>query len=52
MNALQVVHYVGRAEDFYRGLELIRGDEEYRCSSALLAIHSEAIPRESVETSR
>jgi len=40
MNALRVEHYIGRAEDFYRGLELIRSDEQYRCSSALLAIHS------------
>jgi hypothetical protein len=40
MNALRVGHYIGRADDFYRGLELIRGEQDYRCSSALLAIHS------------
>jgi hypothetical protein len=40
MDALRVEHYIGRATDFYRGLELLEGQEDYRYSSALLAIHA------------
>lgn len=40
MDALRVEHYIGRASDFYQGLELLRDADDFRHSSALLAIHS------------
>jgi hypothetical protein len=40
MPAAQVEHYLQRAADFFYGMRLMRGDETYRNSSALLAIHS------------
>ena len=40
MQAVQVEHYIRRATDFLRGMHLMRGDESYLNSSALLAIHS------------
>jgi hypothetical protein len=40
MNALRAEHYRKRAIDFYRCMELVQADDEFRSSSALLAIHS------------
>jgi hypothetical protein len=40
MPAEQVEHYILRASDFVRGMKMTQGDEFYRNSSALLAIHS------------
>jgi hypothetical protein len=40
MGAVQVQHYLGRARDFLKGMDLLQGDlAEYRFSSALLGIH-------------
>lgn len=39
MQALEVAHYIERAADFYQGVRLTRGDNTYRNSCALLAIH-------------
>jgi len=40
MNALRVEHYIGRAADFYSGMDLLRDSEDHSYASALLAIHS------------
>lgn len=41
MGAVQVQHYLGRARDFLGGMDFLQGDlDAYRCSSALLGIHS------------
>jgi hypothetical protein len=40
MQVVLVEHYLQRAADFYYGMLLMRGDDLYRNSSALLAIHS------------
>jgi len=40
MIAVQVQHYLGRARDFLKGMDLLQeGIAEYRFSSALLGIH-------------
>jgi hypothetical protein len=40
MIGVQVQHYLGRARDFLKGMELLQNDlGEYRYSSALLGIH-------------
>jgi hypothetical protein len=40
MIAVQVQHYLGRARDFLKGMDLLQEDiAEYRYSSALLGIH-------------
>jgi hypothetical protein len=40
MPVVQVEHYLQRAADFFYGMRLMCGDDSYRNSSALLAIHS------------
>ena len=40
MQAVRVQHYIQRAADFFRGMQLTREDGTYVNSSALLAIHS------------
>jgi len=40
MNGPLLEHYIGRAADFYAGMDLTREENAYRSSSALLAIHS------------
>ena len=35
-----VQHYLARAQDFLEGMQLLREDETYRASSALLGIHA------------
>jgi len=40
MDTVKVRHYIDRAADFYAGQDLMRNDELFRNSSALLAIHS------------
>jgi hypothetical protein len=40
MPAEQVEHYIRWASDFVRGMKMTQGDDLYRNSSALLAIHS------------
>ncbi len=41
MVAVQVQHYLGRARDFFKGMDLLKDDlTGYRYSSALLGIHS------------
>jgi hypothetical protein len=40
MNALRVEHYIGRAADFYAGMDFLRDSEDHAYASALLAIHS------------
>ena len=40
MGAVQVQHYLGRARDFLKGMELLKDDlAEFKHSSALLGIH-------------
>lgn len=40
MGSVQVQHYLGRARDFLKGMELLKDDlPEFRYSPALLAIH-------------
>jgi hypothetical protein len=40
MIAIEVQHYLGRARDFLKGMDLLQSDlAEYRYSSALLGIH-------------
>lgn len=40
MSAIQVQHFLGRARDFLKGMDLLKDDlTEYRFSSALLGIH-------------
>jgi hypothetical protein len=39
MPAEQVRHYLQRATDFFEGMRLMHGEEDYSNSSALLAIH-------------
>jgi len=40
MAAVQVQHYLGRARDFLKGMDLLQDDlSEYRFSPALLGIH-------------
>jgi hypothetical protein len=40
MGAVQVQHYLGRARDFLKAMELLKEDlTEFKCSSALLGIH-------------
>jgi hypothetical protein len=40
MAAVQVQHFLGRARDFLKGMDLLKDDlTEYRFSSALLGIH-------------
>jgi hypothetical protein len=40
MIAVEVQHYLGRARDFLKGMDLLQNDlAEYRYSSALLGIH-------------
>jgi hypothetical protein len=40
MHEARVRHYIARAADFLAGVELMRNDNAYRNSVALLAIHS------------
>lgn len=41
MGAVEVQHYLGRARDFFKGMDLLKDDLiGYPCSSALLGIHS------------
>jgi hypothetical protein len=40
MPAEQVEHYIRRAVDFFQCMQLVRDDEQFRDSSALLAVHS------------
>jgi virulence-associated protein VapD len=41
MGAVEVQHYLGRARDFFKGMDLLKDDlAEFRFSSALLGIHS------------
>ncbi len=40
MSAMEVQHYLSRAQDFLEGMILLREDEQFRSSSALLGIHS------------
>jgi hypothetical protein len=41
MIAVEVQHYLSRARDFFKGMDLLKDDlEGYRYSSALLGIHS------------
>lgn len=40
MTAVQVQHYLSRARDFLKGMDLLKDDlTEFKCSSALLGIH-------------
>lgn len=40
MSAVQVQHFLERAQDFFKGMQLLREDEAYYNSSALLGIHA------------
>ncbi|SEG69721.1 hypothetical protein SAMN05421819_4374 [Bryocella elongata] len=40
MGAIEVRHFLERAQDFLEGMQLLRDDNAYRQSSALLGIHS------------
>jgi hypothetical protein len=40
MQSVEVQHYIRRATDFLKGMQLTRSDQAYWNSSALLAIHS------------
>ena len=40
MEAAQVQHFLNRAQDFLQDMQLLREDEAYRNSSALLGIHA------------
>ena len=40
MDAVRVQHYIDRARDFFKGMQLVRDDVLYQNTAALLAIHS------------
>jgi hypothetical protein len=40
MSAMEVQHYLSRAQDFMEGMLLLREDEQFQSSSALLGIHA------------